>query len=313
MFLKAYLQGLKNMVESKSDLERLRFMPQKIEDGKLVNFEGSTLLGGLNVENREIFNADRVNNTKRYTAALSRDYFIALDGVMHLFGDASETAPANDSKEEYGADILALVEAGDRKGLRSLLKEYKKTKWKSIEDSTLEDDIDDLVDCAADKAVEDARAIIKDIAFIDKDIIDDAPAAPVETKKEEVTTAPANEDEAELIADLEDALADEDYEDVELLLKELGAGHARYAEFEAKLPSKGKEESKPEESGDDSIIDEICEDIDAALEDGDLKDAKSILEELADEAGKDSDVYKEYEAKVNPPKERTRRSRRERG
>jgi len=313
MFIEAYLMGLRNMVESKNDLERLRFMPQLIEGGVVTDFKGNMIFNTLDCEDTIIFDADRVNNTKRYTSALSRDYFAALDKVIPLLtggtkGTAEEkTAP----QKEYGHDILALVEVGDKKGLRTLLKEYKKVQWSALNEDAVEDAIFDLNDCAADKDVKEARVIITDLVGTDICETETQPVKEIQKAAETIAAStPDNEDEAELLQDLEEAIADEDIEDVKLLLRELGKEHPRYAEFAAVLNAP-KAEEPTNDVADDNLITEICEDIDAALADNDTKDAVKFLTELADEAGVDSDVYKEYNLKVNPPKqERTRRNRR---
>lgn len=335
MFIEAYLKGLTNMVESKSDLERLRFMPQKIEGGVVTDFKGNILFKDLDINDTIIFDANRVNDTKRFTAALSRDYFLGLDKVMPLFKKGASTGGEATPKKEYGADLLECVANGDKKGLRTLLKDYKKTKWANLDDEVIEDAVFDFNDCAGDKDVEGAREILSDL--ICDDICDDICESETDSKaSEEAVNAdphaqkgaptghivdasshtPVDEDEAELLADIEDAIADEDVEDIILLLKELGEKHPLYKKYHDALNALNgvtKEDTPAEDTKKvyDNIITEICEDIDAALADNDLKDAKGILEELADEVGEDSDVYKEYEAKVNPPKkERTRRSRR---
>lgn len=317
MFIKSYLNTSIEMIKAKNDLERLSFMPQKIESGEVIDFKGNISFKGLDVKDVEVFPAARVNDATRCTSALTRDYFLALDKVMPLFGNGPAETKQEDDKE-YGADILALVEAGDRKGLRSLLKDYKKGKWSSLDEDKLEDDIDDLVDCAVDKAVDDARSIIKDIAFMDLDDVEPTemttttPTTPADTEKKESTHKPANEDEAELIADIEGAVSDEDWEDVELLLKELGDKHPRYTEFASKLPSE-QDDTKEESKSEGSVIDEILDDLDDALTEKDTTACKEILAELLVETATDDIDYVEYKAKVDALAEPARRTRRERG
>lgn len=315
MFEKAFLTGYENMVKSKSDLDRLKCMPQKVEGGVLIDFSGKKLIGGLDVKDMTVCDADRVNEAKRFTPTLSKEYFEGFNKLMSLLGGSDTDEEDVAVREVYGADIYDAVAAGDKKALREILKEYKKTKWSALDEDDVEDAIDDIKDCLADKDVDGAKEIVNDL--IGCDICEDEVSDKGETldvptsndKEPDPTYTPANEDEAELLMDLEEALADEDYEDVEMLLKELGTDHPRYAEFEAKLPGKGTAADDTNDSDDeeDDVIGEICEDIDAALEDGDTAKAKDFLEELGEEAGTDSDEYKEYEVKVNPPKERTRR------
>ena len=306
MFVKAFLNGSRQMVEASSDLERLQFMPQKIEGGNVIDFTGRTLFKGLDINDTEIFDASRVNDAKRITAALKRDYFIGLDKVMHLFNDGSSASDLDEGTpaEEYGADIYDAIANGDKKGLRTVLKEYKKVKWAALNEDDVEDAIYDLNDCIVGKDVDSAKEIVTEL--IGEDICEVKETEVKETT--ESTHTPANEDEAELIVDLEEALADKDYEDVEMLLKELGEKHPRYSEFASRVPG-NEDEAPADDSQEYAVITEICEDIDASIKEGDIADAKKFLEELATEAGKDSDVYKEYEAKVNPPKT-TRRKRR---
>lgn len=311
MFIEAYLKGLTNMVESKSDLERLRFMPQKIEGGIVTDFKGNILFKDLDINDTIIFDANRVNDTKRFTAALSRDYFQGLDKVMPLFSrGAVDVTEANEELTvvEYGTDIYDAVAAGDKKHLRAILRVYKNTKWSGLEADAIEDATYDLNDCADDKDVKGAKEIV--LALIGDDICevgDEGEMQDVPTSNDKAPAKAreaANEDEAELLQDLDEAIADKDWEDVELLLKELGNKHPRYNEFAAKLP--GNDETG--EHVEVTVVDEICEDIEAALKDKDVDDAKKYLVELATEAGEDSDVYKEYAAKVTPPT--TRRKRR---
>jgi len=315
MFIEAYLMGMTNAVKAKNDLERLRFMPQKVEGGDLINFEGQTLVGHLTINDVVIFDADRVVKATRCTSALQRDYFEALDKVMPLFKDGSKgVEEKNDApKEVYGADIYDAVEAGDKKALRKVLKQYKRTKWSALDEDVVDDAIFDIIDCIGGDDLDDAIEIVTEL--IGEDICE------VETTKDEpkATTAnstyvPANEDEADLLLDLEDAVKDEDWDDVELLLKTLPKDHPRYAEFDAHLnePTTGTDAKDEAPVGDDEltteeIISEICDDIDVAITN--KEDTKELLAELATEAGEDSEEYKEYSTKCNPPKERTRRRR----
>jgi len=315
MFEGAFLTGYRNMVEAKADIDRLKCMPQRVENGNLLDFSGRVLIGGLDVEDRIIFDADKVNNAKRYTSALSRDYFIAFDELMSLL-PSKGVEEVNATTEIYGADIYDAVSKGDKKGLRVILKEYKKVKWVALNEDAVEDAIDDIKDCVADKDVEGAKEIVTELIGCDiceeaDEVKEPQKVAKESTKPSTSNHKPANEDEAELLADLEDALSEKDYEDAEMLLKELGDKHPRYAEFFNALPNNKQDDVDSDEKTDDiDVVDEICLDIDDAIADGDLSAAKKFLEELADEAGTDSKEYKEYEVIVNPPKERKRRSRR---
>ena len=326
MFKVAFIQGYKNMVKANNDIDRLQFMPQRIEDGTMYDFKGNTIFKNMDIKDIEIFDLDRVAKASRFTAALSRDYFEALDKVIPLIKkedgrSINQDDEVEEPKAEYASDILDAVEKGDRKTLRALLKGYKANDWAVLDSDKVDDAIFDIMDYIDDKDVKRVKEIINDLISIDAatfNVEDDEKTVKKETpvKKEETTTkyVPVDEDEEELIADLEEAVEDEDYEDVELLLKELGEDHTMYSHYKSFIPGKTKEEPKGEEPTKDDnsdIIDEICDDIDAALEDNDSLDAKKYLKELAEEAGEDSDIYKEYDAKVHPPK-RDRSSRRER-
>lgn len=323
MFVHAYLKGLTHMVQSKADLERLRFMPQKIENGNLINFEGQVLVGGLDIKDTIIADFDRFATAKRYTVPLANDYFTALESVMSLFvnkvGSEKDSETETSFEEPYGADIYDAVAAGDKKALRKVLKQYKRTKWSALDEDDVEDAIDDIVDCIGENdAVPAAKEIVNNL--IGDDICEVAKPNDKEKPIQKdpavsVQETPADEDEAELLQDLADAVKDEDWDDVEMLLNELGKDHPRYVEFEKHLKPEAKEDTKPSDDNDndndDDIVDEILDDLEDALKKGDTSNQKEFLAELAKEIGEDDDLYKEYDVKVNPPKqERSRRSRR---
>ena len=317
--LNAYLKASSLIVRAKSDMDRLRFMPQKIVGGMFIDFKGNDLYPNTNgVQDLVIFDADAVNNATRCTAALLNKYFTALDEVM-LNNDSDDTAldevmlnnDSDDTAEGRKQDplyvgIIKAIGAGDKKAVRDFCKELKE-KWFALDSEMVEDAIDDLKDCVADKDVNEAGAIIAELTDDDVGV----------TAKEEPVKTEASKDDnktTELIADLEDAVKDEDFEDVELLLKDLDKAHPRYDEFAGTLK---KDEALLEDSDEmsDQEIDELIEDIEAAIKDGDLdgeKDgAKVMLKELVAEVGeKDEDVVK-LTALVYPPVEEKELSRAE--
>lgn len=314
MFLKAFLTGYTDMVKTSNDLDRLRYAPQRVEAGVFYNFHNTDMfkgaVEGLESLTIELIKAERVNDTTRFTGALQRDYFAGFNKMMDLVaktdtGGYTTTADTDEPVEVTLEDkILEVVKAGDKKAFRSLRKELK-DKWFALDDADVEDAIFDLGDAVADKDVEYAKEILENVGE------DDAPAEDPEVKELKETTSKLTDEESEIIEDLKSAIDDGDKKDIEELLAELkDVNESLYNEWlpatKVEQPDETKEE---EEVEDDSIVDEIIEDLDAAIADGDEAEAKACLEELADEVGSDSEVYKVNAAKLAPKKE-TRRSRR---
>jgi hypothetical protein len=316
MFLKAFLTGYTDMVKTSNDLDRLRYAPQRVEAGVFYNFHDTDMfkgaVEGLESLNIELIKAERVNDTTRFTSALQRDYFAGFNKMMDLVaktdtGGYTTTADTDEPVEVTLEDkILEVVKAGDKKAFRSLRKELK-DKWFALDDADVEDAIFDLGDAVADKDVEYAKEILENVGE------DDAPAEEPEPEVKEIKetpkkTAKLTEEESEIIEDLKSAIDDGDQKDIDELLAELKeVNEALYDEWlPATQVEQPEEDTKDEE--DSSVVDEIIEDLDAAIADEDEDEAKACLEELADEVGVDSDIYKVNAEKLTPKK--TRRSRR---
>ena len=310
-FVKPFLVGYKNMVKASSDIERLKCMPQRLEDGKLIDFAGKVILVGIqDVADMEVIEAARINDASRYTAALQRDYFAGLDVLLSKFDGSIvdvDDAPVDAVVALY-SKLYDIVETGDKKGFRAIRTELK-DQWFALDAEVVSDAILDLADAVADKDVDLAKEIVEGI---DDEPEAEAPAAKVEPelketpKKSKAKTAKLTEEESEIIEDLKSAIDDGDQKDIDELLAELKeVNKALYDEW---LPATQVEvaEDTPE---DDNIADEIIDDLDAAIADEDVEEAKACLEELADEVGKDSELYKVNAAKLAPKKE-TRKSRR---
>lgn len=314
MFLKAFLTGYTDMVKTSNDLDRLRYAPQRVEAGVFYNFHDKVMfeVPGLEDLTIELIKAERVNDTTRFTGALQRDYFAGFNKMMDLVVKTDkggyEMADTDEPREVTLEDkILEVVKAGDKKAFRSLRKELK-DKWFALDDADVEDAIFDLGDAVADKDVEYAKEILGNVGE------DDAPTEEPEVKELKETpkkTAKLTEEESEIIEDLKSAIDDGDQKDIDELLAELKeVNEALYDEWlPATQVEQPEEDTKDEEEDDDSsVVDEIIEDLDAAIADEDEDEAKACLEELADEVGVDSDIYKVNAEKLTPKK--TRRSRR---
>lgn len=315
MFLKAFLTGYTDMVKTSNDLDRLRYAPQRVEAGVFYNFHDKVMfdVAGLEDLTIEIIKAERVNDATRFTGALQRDYFAGFNKMMDLvvktdkggYEMADTDTPADEPKadpvQELYTKLYDVVAAGDKKAFRSLRKELK-DQWFALDDADVEDAIFDLGDAVADKDVDYAKEIVDGLGGDEPET--EAPE-PKETPKK---SAKLTEEESEIIEDLKSAIDDGDQKDIDELLAELKeVNEALYDEWlPATQVEQPKEETKEEE--DDNVVDEIIEDLDAAIADEDEEEAKACLEELADEVGIDSDVYKEHAAKLAPKK--TRRSRR---
>lgn len=311
MFLKAFLTGYTDMVKTSNDLDRLRYAPQRVEAGVFYNFHDTDMfkgaVEGLEGLTIELIKAERVNDTTRFTGALQRDYFAGFNKMMDLVAKTDTggytTAADTDEPVEVTLEdkILEVVKAGDKKAFRSLRKELK-DKWFALDDADVEDAIFDLGDAVADKDVDFAKEILENVGE------DDTPAEEPEPEVKELkeTTAKLTEEESEIIEDLKSAIDDGDQKDIDELLAELKeVNEALYDEW---LPATQVEQPEEDTKEDSSVVDEIIEDLDAAIADGDEDEAKACLEELADEVGVESDVYKVNAEKLTPKK--TRRSRR---
>lgn len=318
MFLKAFLGGYASMIKTSNDLDRLKYAPQRVEDGVFYNFQNKDMFAGavpgLESLNIEIIDAARVNETSRFTGALQRDYFAGFDKMMDqivkLPGGKYETASEDAAPVEVTLDdkILEVVKSGDKKAFRAMRQEIK-DQWFALNDDDVADAIMDLGDAVADKDVDYAKEILENLPGNE----------PTETVKKDTPadTVVVEEDKnAELlenliIEDIKSAIDDGDEKDFKELLAELKEVNPDLANewADAFVAAEDKDEEETDvEQDSESLVDEIIEDLEAALEDGDIDEAKECLEELKEEVGEDSDVYKEYAAKVAPKKER--RSRR---
>jgi len=307
MFLKTVLTTMGDIVKAKSDIERLKFLPQRVEDGKIITFKGKTFGGKLDVPNMTIIKADRVTEATRYTTALQRDYF---DGLNKLLAALSDEEPTTETPVEVPADpyqeLYNIIEAGDRKAFRSYSDELRK-KWFAMGDDEVEDMLEDLLFCVKDKDVEGAKDLLVDFGDPDKVEVKDDETESDERDVEaddndQGSTQTSDQDEVikEIIQDIKSAIDDGDKKDFLKLLEELkDEDESLYNEWKDKFI---------EGDDSDSEIDDICADIDDAISDGELDEAKDYLEELAEVAGKDSEVYINYSAKLEPKK--SRRSRR---
>lgn len=297
------------MIRTSNDLDRLKYAPQRVEDGVFYNFHNKDMFAGavpgLESLNIEIIDAARVNDTSRFTGALQREYFEGfnkmMDQIVKLPGGKYETAaPVEVTLDDK---ILEVVKSGDKKAFRAMRQEIK-DQWFALNDDDVADAIMDLSDAVADKDVDYAKEILENLEPVETPKVKETPKT--ETKKEPELT----EEESEIIEDIKSAIDDGDEKDFKELLAELKDVNPDLAEewadaFAVNVNDPAADETKEEET---DVVDEIIEDLEAALEDGDMDEAKECLEELKEEVGEDSDVYKEYAAKVAPKKER--RSRR---
>ena len=329
MFLKAFLTGYTDMIKTSNDLDRLKYAPQRVEDGVFYNFQNKDMFAGavpgLESLNIEIIDAARVNDTSRFTGALQRDYFAGFDKMMDqivkLPGGKYETATetAEPVKVTLDDKILEVVKSGDKKAFRAMRQEIK-DQWFALNDDDVADAIMDLSDAVADKDVDYAKEILENL---DGNSESSHGNEPVETPKTETKKAAAKEtkpkkaelteEESEIIEDIKSAIDDGDEKDFKELLAELKEVNPDLAEewadaFAVNVNDPAADETD-EQNSESSVVDEIIEDLEAALEDGDMDEAKECLEELKEEVGEDSDVYKEYAAKVAPKKRERRRGK----
>jgi len=320
MFLKAFLNDYTNMVKTSNDLDRLKFAPQRVEAGVFYNFKNEDMfkgaVQGLETLNIELIPADRVNETSRFTGALQRDYFAGFDKMMEqitkLPGGKYTTDAVADEPVEVTLDdkILEIVKSGDKKAFRAMRQEIK-DQWFALNDDDVADAIMDLGDAVSDKDVDYAKEILDGLPG-NEPVKKETPADTVVVEEDE--NAELTDEEAEIIEDIKSAIDDGDEKDFKELIAELKEINADLAKEWSTAFVAAPADDKDEEEGTD-VVDEIVEDLEAALEDGDMEEAKECLEELKDEVGEDSDLYKEYAqklkelmSKVAPKKER--RSRR---
>lgn len=305
-FLKAYLAGYENMISTSNDLERLKYGVQRVENGVFYNFKGNDMfkgaVKGLESLNIEVLKVERVMDTTRFTSALVRDYTAGmkkvLDAITRLDDGSYEVAPERTVLD----DLYEIVAKGDMKAYRDL-RSALKDKWFALDPSDL---LLDLADMVVDKDVAGAKELVENFEDDDKE---EEPVKPEKKAKqaEPEDDAKLTDEEFEIIEDIKSAIDDGDEADFKELLKELKeVNEDLYKEWKDAFKTSLTE---PEADEDDGIVAEILEDLDKAIEEGDEDEIKELLEELKDEAGADSDIYKEYAEKCQP-KKANRRERR---
>lgn len=334
-FTKAFLTGLKGIATAGSEIERLRFLPQKVEDGHIINFDGKSLVGKVEelTKDFEIFPLEEVTETKRLTKAKLDKYFLALDNnLLNILGEeVTDTNTVPKEKSDVLLDsLLEFAKAGDKKGARSVLKEIK-DKWFALDDDIVEDAIEDIKDAIADKDVEGVKEIYfetesdgndeGDVVKPDKEEtpehIEDKSTTDksYEDQLVELADKEKDEDVNSLLLDLADAIKDDDKEDVkDLLLPELDSKHPAVKIVNAYLGNNDEvvepvteDVKEDDEPTDEEWIAEWKEDIDKAIEDKDIQAAKDLLKEFGEEFGEDEPEYKEYSEKLEEPTTTRRR------
>ena len=184
-----------------------------------------------------------------------------------------------------------------------------KDQWFALNDDDVADTIMDLSDAVADKDVDYAKEILENLPGNENDtpkseVVEKETPAKKETPKKAAVGKELTEEESEIIEDIKSAIDDGDEKDFKELLAELKEVNPDLANewADAFVAAEDKDEEDT-----DSVVDEIIEDLEAALADGDTDEAKECLEELGDEVGTDSDIYKEYAEKLAPKKSRRER------
>lgn len=288
-----------------SKIEVLKCMPQRVEGGVVFDFNNKAM---FNVANNDKLIFATGNVGSRFTDALVGRYLGCLNNANLQVVNAD--LPTNEVAEPTLYDkVTDAVGAGDKKLVRALCKELKE-KWFAIDDADVEDAIDDIKDCVSDKDVEGVKEIISDVTGEGN-----VPDEPTEEQSDpnpsdggDKKAVEISETAQEILDDLESAIKDNDEKDIKELLAELadevGTDSAVYLEWS----EKAKADVPQDAAEDNSEVDEIVLDLEDAVNAGDLKDAKEILAELGDAVGTDSELYKEWAAKVELKE--TRRSRR---
>lgn len=307
--LKAYLNGFGDMVKAKSDLDRLLYMPQRLEDGEIFNFKNKSMFGimdNLSGLELEVIDAKRVVEATRYTSALQRDYFEGFAKLMKLIdGEVEDVVEEEADIKEVDPvtklynHLYEVVAAGDKKAFRTLRKDLK-DQWFALDDAEVEDAIFDLSDAVADKDVDFAKEIVEGLGGteeVEDDIVEE------ETPADTVAEEEGSDEVSEIIEDIKSAIDDGDEEDFKELIAEL-------KDIDKKAYNEWKDAfSTQEEAAEDEVVEEILEDLSIAIKEEDSNEIKELLEELADEVGEDSELYQEWAAKVAPKKEKRSRRR----
>lgn len=239
----------------KTSADKLDFItlmiPQKIENGKLYNFKGKEI-GAFDADDQELVDASRVLEATKVTDALMNDVFNPLN---KLFGSAGERDTAKESDEELRPD----TDENDMDDIPAID----------------EEDILDALEDALDKG--DATEARKQLALLPKsnDEYDDM------KKLVDELVAKSEPKIDDFIEDIEDALEDNDFEDAYAILKEMGRKHPKHKEMKQKIEDAEAAATKKDEPTD------LVDDIEDAIEDGDIDAAKKLLEKL----GEDHDEY----------------------
>lgn len=309
--LKAYLNGFGNMVKAKSDLDRLLYMPQRLENGEIFNFKNKSMFGimdnlaGLELE---VIDAKRVVEATRYTSALQRDYFEGFAKLMKLIdGEVEDTVEEEADIKEVDPvtklynNLYEVVAAGDKKAFRTLRKDLK-DQWFALDAAEVEDAIFDLSDAVADKDVDFAKEIVERLGGESEEDTVEEEQTPTDTVAEEE----GSDEVSEIIEDIKSAIDDGDEEDFKELIAELkDIDKKAYNEWKDAFSTQETKEDETE----DEVVEEILEDLSIAIKEEDSDEIKELLEELAEEVGEDSELYQEWAAKVAPKKERKSRRR----
>lgn len=312
-FLKAYLAGYTVMALTSNDLDRLKYAPQRVEDGEVFNFNNKSMFGKVDgVEDQVILDADRVNNATRFTAALKRDYQAGMDNfIASLVGGDAVAEEETTADVKLDDKILEVVKVGDKKAFRGMRQEIK-DQWFALDDAEVTDAILDLSDAVADKDVEFAQEILDGLG----EVADETPTKEepeVKEKEETKKSTELTEEESEIIEDIKSAIDDGDEKDFNELIEELKEVNPDLADEWSTAFNAAEPEAEETKEDEEDLVDEIVEDLEAAIKDRDMDEAKECLEELKEEVGEDSDLYKEFDklyAEKLAPKKRERRSRR---
>jgi hypothetical protein len=304
-FLKAYLTGIREIGLQKNDIERLKLLPQRIENGIIYRFDNKEWINTENPDlNITLIEADRINNCKRYTEALQREVDSGFNKLLDaLSGDVTPTTKELTLDEK----ILNLVEAGDKKGFKALRKEIKDA-WFALPDDVVSESIIDLAAAVATKDLNEAEAILADLETVDDVVAEEEVEVDEETPPLEHDDNPTVDDVvAEIIEDIKSCIDDEDEEEFKELLEEL-------KEHDTKQYEKWKDAftTQSEDGTDeDEYINVILDDLDDALEDKDTSKCHTLIAALAELVEEDDEDLVEYTEKVAAltPKKRSRRGR----
>lgn len=270
-YKKAFVNGLKQMLLAKSELDRLRFLPQRLEDGKLLNFNDDLLFKVEEAKDLVIFDKTRLST--RVTKKLLNDYLTNLDKYFYLFDD-NRTEKKEEEELSIEDKILQNIEKdGDVEIFKILLKQI----------DLQVDDILELMEAKYKNNLDKA----KEILFKTVEDVQEA---------EVIEKLTANE----LVEDFNYAIKDKAFDDARLILDEMDKNSADYKKCSKIL-------AENEELNDDGIIQNIIEDLENCKNNR-VKYAQ-FLNELREEIGEDDELYKKYAAQQQQNDRRRRRRR----